>query len=240
MQDMESFLSFEVKKELADRYFGSRKLIEDDCQQYGQNIQDAFRLLECTVGFDLIRLYILLRQESLIHDFFRLTGLRDDLFLDPYVLSSATIRKRLFAGLSFRGLTRHARFQHCFLDTYERLADSTEAYRAVFKQLADEQQTIVQEIELFQRKNDLSAMMGFLRTLGGNTRGDGVLAGTVNPAQDHSLEEKMKILPPKTAEALLPNLPDLPPLKRCKGKLIDLIDSAYRQQGSPEIRDFSR
>ena len=240
MQDMESFLSFEVKKELADRYFGSRKLIEDDRQQYDQKIQEAYRLLECTVGYDLIRLYILLRQESLIHDFFRLTGLRDDIFLDPYVLSSATIRQRLFAGLRFRGLTRHTRFQHCFLDTYERLIGSTGAYRAALKQLADEQQTIVQEIELFQRKNDLGAMMGFLRTLGGDAAGDGVLAGTVNPMQDHSLEEKMKILPPKAAEALLPNLPDLPPLKRCKSKLIDLIDKAYRLQNGPEIREYAR
>ena len=29
MQDIDSFLALEVKKEIADRYFGSRKLIED-------------------------------------------------------------------------------------------------------------------------------------------------------------------------------------------------------------------
>ena len=240
MQDMESFLSFEVKKELADRYFGSRKLIEDDSQQYAQKIREAYRLLESTVGYDLIRLYILLQKESLIHDFFRLTGLRDDIFLDAYVLRSPTIRKRLFTGLRFRGFTRQARFQHCFLDTYERLTKSTEAYRTVLQQLINEQQTLVQEIALFERKNDLNAMMGFFRALGGENSGDGVLTGAVNPMNVNSLEEKMRILPPKAAEALLPNLPDLPPLRRCKGKMLDLIDEAYRQQGAPEINDFVR
>lgn len=240
MQDLESFLSFEVKKELADRYFGTRKLIEDDSQQYAQKIKEAYQLLERTVGYDVIRLYILLQKESLIHDFFRLTGLRDDIFLDPYVLCSPTIRKRLFAGLRFRGFTRHARFQHCFLDTYERLTKGAEAYRTVLKQLVTEQQTLVQEIKLFERKNDLNAMMGFLRALGGENSGDSVLAGAVNPMEVSSLEEKMRILPPKAAEVLLPNLPDLPPLGRCKSKLIDLIDEAYRQQGAPEINDFAR
>ena len=33
MQDIESFLTLEVKKEIAERYFGSRKLIEDDSRE---------------------------------------------------------------------------------------------------------------------------------------------------------------------------------------------------------------
>ena len=84
IHDMEDMLSFEIKKEIADRYFGFRKMIEDDSVQYNQHIQHAYRQLENEVGFDLIRLYILLGRESLIHDFFRLTGLRDQVFLDDH------------------------------------------------------------------------------------------------------------------------------------------------------------
>ena len=40
MQDIEAFLALEVKKEIADRYFGSRKLIEDDSIAYDQRLQD--------------------------------------------------------------------------------------------------------------------------------------------------------------------------------------------------------
>ena len=88
MHDMDEMLSLEIKKEIADRYFGFRKMIEDDSRQYDQHLLEAQRQLENEVGFDLVRLYILLGRESMIHDFFRLTGLRDPMFLDPYLLQS--------------------------------------------------------------------------------------------------------------------------------------------------------
>ena len=240
MQDLEKFLSFEVKKEIADRYFGSRKLIEDDSKEYDRRIKKAYEQLESQVGYDLIRLYILLQDESLVHDFFRLTGLRDDIFLEPYLMHSKTIRKRLFSGLHCRGLTRHARFQNCFLDTYSRLISSAERYRREVQRLVEEQQMIEQEIALFQRNNDLGVMMGFLRGLEGADAGDGVLTGELAPLANHTLEEKMKITPPKTVGTLLPALPDLPSLKQCRKRLIELIDTAYQRQGNPDIREFVR
>ena len=51
MHDMEELLSLEIKKEIADRYFGFRKMIEDDSQQYNQHIREAYRQLENEVGF---------------------------------------------------------------------------------------------------------------------------------------------------------------------------------------------
>ncbi len=183
MQDLESFLSVEVKKEIADRYFGSRKLIEDDSKEYDRRVKEAYRQLESQVGNDLIRLYILLESESLVHDFFRLTGLRDDIFLEPYLLQSKTIRKRLFSGLRFRGLTRRSRFRNCFLDTYCQLRSSTEEYRQLVQQLVNEQLVIEQEIALFQRNNDLGVMMGFLRGLEGDGAGDGDFSGSDHPSQ---------------------------------------------------------
>lgn len=240
MQDLESFLSVEVKKEIADRYFGSRKLIEDDSKEYDRRVKEAYRQLESQVGNDLIRLYILLESESLVHDFFRLTGLRDDIFLEPYLLQSKTIRKRLFSGLRFRGLTRRSRFRNCFLDTYCQLRSSTEEYRQLVQQLVNEQLVIEQEIALFQRNNDLGVMMGFLRGLEGDGAGDAILAGAITPLNTRTLEEKMKINPPKAVGTLLPIFPDLPSLKQCKNKLIELIDKAYQRQGEPDIRGFAR
>ncbi len=80
MQDIDQMLSFEVKKEIADRYFGFRKLIEEDIQDYDDQILSSFRRLEQKIGFDLVRLYILLKDGQLIHDFFQVAGLDDKLF----------------------------------------------------------------------------------------------------------------------------------------------------------------
>jgi hypothetical protein len=241
MHGMDEMLSLEIKKEMADRYFGFRKMIEDDSRQYDQHILEAYRQLENEVGFDLVRLYILLGRESLIHDFFRLTGLRDPLFLDPYLLQSASIRRRLFRGQAIHGFTRRSRFHNLFFDIYNRLCEGLAHYGATLKQLVAEGRAIAEEIEVFQRKNDLGSMMDFLRRLdSGGLHESGAMTNGFNPQREASLEAKMRITAPDGADTLLPALPPLPPLKSCKGKLQDLLDAAYAAQGQPEVSAFGR
>jgi len=239
MHNMEEMLSLEIKKEIADRYFGFRKMIEDDSRQYNQNIQEAYQQLENEVGFDLIRLYILLGRESLIHDFFRLTGLRDQVFLDPYLLRSPTIRQRLFQGQGIHGLTRRSRFHNLFVDIYNRLRTGVAAYSATLKRLVEEGKAIADDIELFHRKNDLGTMMGFLRRLdNGSMQPEGSMAGGLTPCRDEYLEEKMRLTAPTGAEKLLPAFPVLPAVQSCRSVLRDLIDTAFEGQGRPEVREW--
>ncbi|MGE4560426.1 MAG: hypothetical protein AB7E77_09505 [Desulfobulbus sp.] len=238
MNSMEEMLSLEVKREIAERYFGFRKMIEDDSQLYNEHVHAAYRQLENEVGFDLVRLYILLHREALIRDFFRITGFRDAIFLDPYLLQSAPIRRRLFKGQLIHGFTRHLRFNHLFFDIYLRLEQGLENYASTLNQLAGEGKAIVEEIEVFQRKNDLGSMMSFLRRLD-SSDGDS-MSGELSPMRDTYLEDKMRIQAPSGAEALLPAFPLLPPLKTCKGELTDLLDKAYAQQNQPEVRDYCR
>lgn len=238
MHDMETMLSLEIKKEIADRYFGFRKMIEDDSREYRLHIQEAYRQLEDEVGFDLVRLYLLLRRESLIHDFFRLTGLRDAIFLDSYLLQSKTIRRRLFQGQRIHGFTRRSRFHNLFFDVYNRLQTGMAAYARTFKALAEEGGDIADEIKVFYRKNDLASMMGFLRRLDGGLD-SGPMNASVGPLRDNDLEDKMRITAPASVETLLPAFPLLPPLSTCKSGLGDLLDAAYEEQGQPEARDFA-
>jgi hypothetical protein len=94
--DIDQMLSFEVKKEIADRYFGFRKLIEEDIQDYDNQVLLSFRRLEQKIGFDLVRLYILLKDRELIHEFFQVSNLDERLFFDPYLTESETIKQRVF------------------------------------------------------------------------------------------------------------------------------------------------
>ena len=237
MHDIDAFLGLEVKKEIADRYFGARKLIAQDSGEYDRQVRQAYQQLEDGVGLDLIRLYILLQNESLIHDFFRLTGLRDDIFLDPYLLRSDTIRRQVFTGQRIHGLTRRARFRNLCLDLYSHLLQGTEAYRATLKRLATEQQAIAADVATFQRQNDLGTMMGFLRGLDAR---EGGLSGEIAPLGDEQLARKMRIDPPAAVEKLLPQIPELPPFKTFRSRLLELADRAYEQQGQPEITQLIR
>ena len=239
MQDIDQMLSFEVKKEIADRYFGFRKLIEEDIQNFDSQILSSFRRLEQKIGFDLVRLYILLKDGHLIHDFFQVAGLDEQLFFDPYLTESPTIRKRVFSGYGVHGLTKKSRFRNMGLDTYEELTRHIAEYRENMHQLRQEQETIAEEIKLFYQKNDLGTIMGFLRSLGG-TGGHkaGAMEGGLTPNTGESLDRKMKVQPPPPVEELLPQLPEIPELSDVKARLKANLDKAYERQGEPEMREF--
>ncbi|MCL2789783.1 MAG: hypothetical protein FWD79_03980 [Desulfobulbus sp.] len=242
MHDMDDMLALEIKKEMADRYFGTRRRIEEDSQEYNQHLQEAYRQMENEVGFDLVRLYILLGRESLVHDFFRLTGMRDQVFLDPYLLGSPTIRKRLFTGQMIHGLTRRSRFHHLFFDIYNRMREGMATYSATLKRLIEEGKAIAEDIEQFHRTNDLGSMMGLLRRLdSGSMHEEGALPGHVAPQRDSTLTEKLRFPAPVAAETHLPIFPSMPAaMGACRTKLQELVDTAFDYQGKPEVREYTR
>ncbi len=240
-QDIDRVLAIEIKKEMADRYFGFRKLIEEDIQDYNDQIQALSLRLEQTIGFDLVRLYILLKNETLIHEFLKLTGLGQLIFFDPYLTESPTIRKRVFAGQSIRGLTRNGRFKNMIIDTYDKLVSDVDDYRAGMMKLAKERQNIADEIKVFYRKNDLGTMLDFLQSLEGTeTYKSGHMEGGLNPQAGIQLEKKMRVEPPPPAEKLLSVLPRITPLAMIKGPLKKIIDRAYALQNNLDLKDLVR
>jgi len=241
VQDIETMLAYEVKKEIADRYFGFRKLIEENIEDYDNQIVVTFRKLEQKIGFDLVRLYILLKDERVIHDFFHVTGLTERLFFDPYLAESRTIRKRVFTGVTAHGLTRKSRFRNMVLETYQALGEHVESYRERVERLNEEQQTIAEEIKIFYRNNDLSTIMSFLRGLGGSSSYKaGAMEGGLTPNTGGKLDQKIHFQAPDPVENLLPVLPEIQPYKEIKSELRNIIDKAYLVQGKPEMRDFLR
>ena len=165
MDDITKILSFEVKKEIADRYFGFRKRIEDDKGLYEQRLTASSLELESSIGFDLIRIYILLQDKGIIDRFIRLVGLPQEFFYDPYFVQSPSIRRRIFSGRKLRGWTRRSRFRNMFLDIYRSLAVHIEEYHRTLSDLTEEQETIREQINLFYRKNDIDTIMSFIRRL---------------------------------------------------------------------------
>ena len=67
--DISQFLNFEIKKELADRYFGFRKLIEEDKALLEKDIYHHTRTVGQRIVYDLNRIYIMLQDEELIRRF---------------------------------------------------------------------------------------------------------------------------------------------------------------------------
>ena len=236
--NIDKALAFEVKKEIAERYFGFRKIIEEDIEDFDNKILQAALQFEQQIGFDLIRIYILLKDDRLIHEFIILSGLEQKLFYDPYLMESENIRKRVFAGQTVHGFTRASRFRNLILDTYKSLVHHVDKYREKLEELAEDQETIVEEINLFYRKNDLSQIMGFLRSLDNQGLMASGMAGGINQGIGTDLDKKLKVKPPKPVDQLLPMLKPLAPLPTIRKQLLDLIDRAYRLQPDIEVRDL--
>lgn len=231
MLDLNTTLAFEVKKEIADRYFGFRKLIEEDTNAYQKNIIAGAMELEDKIGFDLVRLYVLLQDNTLINDLFRITGLGEILFYDQYISKSPTIRKRVLADFPVHGLTRKRRFQNMFFDIYNSLERHISDYRERILELAEDHETIKEEINLFYQKNDISGIMLFLRGMDGTTPGSsGPMAGAIDTENAITMEQKMRLQPPGPVEKFLPILSLIPPAKKIQKELKGLVDTAFSQQ----------
>lgn len=231
INDISNFLTFEIKKELADRYFGFRKLIEEDKEALTQKIKHHAVTIEQKICLDLVRIYIMLKSEELIREFLIVTGLEEEIFFDPYLLQSPTIRQRVFHEIKLKGLTRSGRFKKLFLDCYELLERDVEVYRQKFSELLEEAGVINEEIKLFYQKNDLSSILGFLRSL----EAPSFISADVVPQEgyenDARLENKMRVTPPAPVESLLTFIPPIVPLPRIRDQLKLLAERAYLLHG---------
>ena len=236
MEDFAQTIAFEVKKDIAERYFGFRKIIEEDSSDYQQEIITSTLVLETEIGFDLLRIYTLLREDRLIHRFYDITRLGEVLFFDSYVITSPTIRKRLFENQPVHGFFRKSRFTNMFFAVYETLFDHVESYRARIAALVEEHEVIEEEIKLFYKKNDISGIMLFLRNLDGDASVSGTMSGGINSSSTISMENRMRLHAPESVEKFLPILPAIPKAANIRPELKALIREAFALQPDFDLK----
>jgi hypothetical protein len=235
MENIDTLLALEVKKEIAQRYFGFRKTIETDTEAYRRKIQAASRQLEKTVGHDLVRIYTLLNRESLIEEFIALTGLPERLFVDSSI-NTTPAKTRIFTDQNFRGFTRKGCLHNMFFDAYGELYKDILDYRRAYEELADEHETICQQIKLFYRKNDIHSILHFLRGLNQGPAQDTFTSFDLTSRSE--LERKLEINPPPPVSELLPEIPSIPAAKNIRRELNTLVTTACRQQPLLDLRDL--
>lgn len=238
MEDFATNLAFEIKKDIADRYFGFRKIIEEDSDNYQKEVIAATLALERRIGFDLLRIYALLREDQLILRFYELTKLGDVLFFDSYVSQSPTIRKRLLEKQPVRGLFRKSRFRNMFFDIYDTLHDHVDDYRGRIANIIANHEVIAEEINIFYKKNDISGIMLFLRNLDGDSGTSGSMAGGIESQSAISMEQKMRLHPPESVEKILPVLQPLPERTTIRQELKDLLNQAYALQPGFDVKNL--
>jgi hypothetical protein len=237
MEDISSILSIEVKKEIADRYFRFRKIIEEDTNTYRQEIITLSLDLERSIGLDLVCIYSLLKDEDLIHHFFDISGLSERFFFECEINTSPTLRKRVLASKRLHGLTKKSRFKNLFYDSYSDLYNHIMDYRETLSKLNEDYETIREQINLFYRKNDITGILQFLKGLDGSATNELGSQGAIIAMGDYCrLDEKLRLNPPDPVEDLLPNVEAIPSLKKVRSQIKHLVQSAWSRQSGLDLR----
>ncbi len=237
MEDLSAILSLEVKKEIADRYFRFRKIIEEDTLSYRQQIITLALSLENSIGIDFVCIYSLLRDDDLISTFFDITGLSERFFFECEINTSQEMRRKILAGRKIHGLTKKSRFVNLFFDTYTNLLDHIDNYRAEFEALKDDYETICEQINIFYRNNDISSILQFLRGLDLSVEHDIDYSGANDGMNNFcNLDDKLRLYPPNSVEDLIPRISAVPPLKKTRPQLKKLIQTAWSRQSGLDLR----
>ena len=227
-QDIGKALTYQIKREIAERYFGYRKIIEEDRHALEAMIRDLRFLYEQKIGRDIVRIYVLLRDPDLIDEFLRFAGWEDRPFFDKYVAESATIMEQIFKDMEIHGWKSHSRFTNLFLDSYERLYLDTFEYRKKLDEVLEEAKIIDEEIRQFKEKFSLEEIMSFLRTLDRRDDLTGVLGENLSEGKVEELPSRLDLAPVGDLEKLLPRVPELPVPNKAKSSLKNLANRTIK------------
>jgi hypothetical protein len=228
MENIANAIAYEIKLEMANRYFGYRTRMENQSKEYLIRLQESGRELETTVRLDLCRMQYLLQEPRLFCSFVNLVGLPRDYALNLCSRQSFSQVQELFMTMRGEGFTRWRRFRRLAIIVYHSLADAIATYQNMYLLLQDEHAEICREIEKFQRHNDLSEILCFLRDLDSpDSERMKFLHSQVSLQSSNSFEHDLRLAlpPPVTESMVLLNL--LPPFNQIKGQFTELLKQAF-------------
>ncbi len=233
--DISKALTYQVKREIAEKYFGWRTAIFEDISELEKMVAEAQAFYEARVGRDLLRIYSLLSNESLISRFLQMCGWSDRPFYDAYVVDSPTIRERLLKDIERHGWTDSGRFKNLVRDAYRRLVRSCAQYKEKLAAVEEEVAVVKEELRRFKEKFSLDEIMGFLRSLDQDEGGDS-LAMTPLALGSERLEERLAFPSVEHLEEALASVPDLPDPGKIDKKLKDLAERAFMYHKAARTR----
>jgi hypothetical protein len=228
MENFASAIAYEVKVEIANRYFGFRTRIEKQSKDYLTRLQESGQNLEAAIRLDLCRMQFLLQEPRLFCSFVDLVGLSKDYALSLCGRQSFLQKQELFMTMRGEGFTRWRRFHGLATIVYHSLADNIEIYRDMFLLFQEEHIEICQEIEKFQRSNDLSEILCFLRNLDSlDSERMKFLHSQTSLQPSNNIEHDLRLaLPPPVTECMV-LLSLIPPFKEIKRQFADLLKQAF-------------
>ncbi len=175
----------------------------------------------------------LLQEPRLFCSFINLVGLPREYALKAARRQSALQGQELFMTMRGEGFTRWRRFRGIAIIVYQSLTENIATYHDTYLLLQEEHTEICLEIKKFQRQNDISDILSFLRNLDSpDTERLKFLHSNSSLQPTEGLEQDLRIAqPPPVTEAMILLTP-LAPLKEIKGQFIEILKQAFARHDS--------
>ncbi len=224
--DIGKAMAYQIKREVAQRYFGYRKIIEEDKQALEKMVEDFKKRFEKFIKTDLARLHLLLYEPALIEEFHSLIGWKPKQMSESSRLSRAE-QDKLLMDLEPHGLTAKARFINMVVDAYDLLYKKWEELNDMYEEILDEAEVVNEEIKKFKNKFSLDEILSFFRTLDKDEILSSSLGEQVPQGHSQKLAQELAF-EPVDIKALLPLFPILPKKDEIKKQLKKLAAKAYQ------------
>jgi hypothetical protein len=228
MDDFANAIAYEIKQEIADRYFGFRTRIEHRCREYLTQLEDSGTTLTAHIQLNLCRMQFLLLDPHLFHTFLDLIGLPREIAADVCTRPHPFEEQELFLTLRGHGFTRWRRFRGLAIVVYGFLVESVAIYQRTFQELKEEHTEISAEINKFHQQNDLGEILSYLRQLDSPDaeRLKFLHSDSALPS-GKSLQHELVIAEPPPVEKFMISLSLLPPQKQIMGGFRVLLEQAF-------------
>lgn len=163
--DIAKALSYQVKKEAAERYFGLRKIIEDDIQHLKIRTKELLDQYDLILATDFLRLYTIIKYKDLIYEFVSLLKFTEPPFYDEYLVSSKTIRERLLNKVKTSGLTLLGRLYNKFKYSYLKLFEDNIAYEKGYQEFIASRSLLEEDIRNFNENYSICDTLMYFKEL---------------------------------------------------------------------------
>jgi hypothetical protein len=228
MEDFLNAIAYEVKQEIADRYFGFRTRIENQVNVYLAKMQETSKEFSVGIQIDLCRMQFLLQEPRLFRSFLHLIDLPLEEAINLCSRPTPPKGQELFMAMRGQGITRWRRFRGLAILVYRSLAENISIYRDIYLLLQEEHADICMEIDKFERQNDLSDILCFLRNLD-SPDSDRLkfLHSGATPQPDKTLAQDLRISTPAPVTETMLLLNVLPSFKQINGQFTELLKQAF-------------
>ncbi len=206
--DIEKALAYQIKKEIAQRYFRIRKLIEDDSTNAKALLTQLEKIYSDKIKQAFFRIYTLLIDKELIEEFVKLLDLEAPPFWEEFSALDESQKEQLLDGLEHHGWFKEKRYLNLLFDTYKELFKEWKEYYDLREETLDELRLVKEEVDQFTRNYSLDDIMQFLRGLDvGDEATSKALGRTMEGRRLGEFDQKLSVV--EDLEGLFERVPKL-------------------------------